>query len=115
MQPAQEEKQTARIIRMLPRAADVLRERIGADNLGLRDPRSIIQGRNRLFGMFNGKVPMIPAKTKTGERPYLIARLASNRMVLLEAAANAAGCLESGSGGTLPLSHIIDSKDVELR
>jgi hypothetical protein len=34
---------------MLPRAADVLRERIGKGNLGLRDPRSIVQGRAALF------------------------------------------------------------------
>jgi len=32
VQPAKEEKHLARIIRMLPRAADALRERIGAGN-----------------------------------------------------------------------------------
>jgi len=51
MQPAKEEKDTARVIRMLPRAAQVLRERIGGGNLGLRDPRSIVQGRNTLRAM----------------------------------------------------------------
>lgn len=57
-QPAKEEKDTARIIRMLPRAAQVLRDRIRGGNLGLRDPRSIVQGRNTLFAMFGGKVPL---------------------------------------------------------
>lgn len=42
--PQREEKQTARIIRLLPQAADTLRERVRAGNAGLRDPRSIIQG-----------------------------------------------------------------------
>ncbi|MGC1457374.1 MAG: hypothetical protein WA825_03750 [Steroidobacteraceae bacterium] len=31
---------------MLPRAADVLRERVGAGNIGLRNPRSIVEARN---------------------------------------------------------------------
>lgn len=41
-----EEKNLNRIIRMLPRAADVLRERVGAGNIGLRNPRSIVEARN---------------------------------------------------------------------
>jgi hypothetical protein len=49
--------------------------------------------------MFGGRVMMRPAETKPGERPYLIACVGFNRRVLLEAAANAAGCLEFGSGG----------------
>jgi hypothetical protein len=44
--PGREEKITALVLRMLPRAAEVLRERVAAGNLGLRDPRSIIQGRS---------------------------------------------------------------------
>ena len=56
-QPAQEEKYTARIIRMLPRAADLLRECIRGRNVGLRDPRSIIPARDMLFQMFGGRVP----------------------------------------------------------
>jgi site-specific DNA recombinase len=100
-QPAQSERQVNRILRMLPRAAEMLRERIGAGNLGLRDPRSIMQGRNVLFGLFGGKVPLRPAPLEVGERPYLLARVAVNRSVLLQAAANAAGCLEIGSGGRI--------------
>jgi hypothetical protein len=56
-QPEKDEKQTARVIRMLPSAADVLRERIRGGNLGLRDPRSVIPARNALYVMFGGKVP----------------------------------------------------------
>ena len=66
IQPAKEENHLARIIRMLPRAADALRERIGRGNLGLRDPRSIMQGRNVLFSMFGGKVPLRPGTSKPG-------------------------------------------------
>jgi len=51
--------------------------------------------------MFGGKVPLRPAVVKPGTKPYLVARVALNRNVLLEAAASAAGCLEIGSGGTL--------------
>jgi len=84
---------------MLPRAADALRERIGRGNLGLRDPRSIVQRRNVPFSMFGGKVPLRPGTPKPGERPNLIARVGLNRSVLLQGAASAARCLESGSGG----------------
>lgn len=98
MLPAKEEKNTARIIRMLPRAAHVLRERIRGGNLGLRDPRSIVQGRNTLFAMFGGKVPLRPAQLKRGEKPYLIARVDLNGAVLLEAAGN---CVKFGSGGRI--------------
>src|SRR5262249_55472235 len=80
--------------------ADVLRQRIGRGNLGLRDPRSIIQGRNTLFGMFGGKVPLRRALVKPGEKPYLIARVGLNREVLLEAA-SAGSCVKFGSGGPL--------------
>ncbi len=115
VQPAREEKQTARILRMLPRAAEVLRGRIAAGNLGFRDPRSIIQGRNVLFGMFGGKVPLRPGKMQPGERPYLVARVGIDRRVLLEAAASAAGCVESGSGGVSWVSHTPEFADIELR
>jgi len=77
----------------------VLRERIGRGNLGLRDPRSIVQARNALFGLFGGKVPLRAALVKPGEKPYLIARVGINRLILLEAAAG--GWVESGSGGRI--------------
>ena len=100
---------------MLPRAADILRQRIGKGNLGLRDPRSIVQGRNVLFECFSGRVPLRPAETKPGERPYLITRIGLNRGVLLEAAASAAGCVRSGSGGGILVSHTTEFADLELR
>jgi hypothetical protein len=75
-----------------------MRERIGAGNVGLRDPRSIVQGRNALFGMFGGKVPLRAAQVKAGEKPYLIARVGLNRAVLLKAAGS---CVKFGSGGPL--------------
>ena len=99
--PIQAERDTARIIRMLPRAASSLRERLGAGNLGLRNPRSVMQARALLFEMFGGKVPLRPGNTNAGERPYLVARVGVNRSVLLEAAASAAGCMECGSGGRI--------------
>jgi hypothetical protein len=94
------EKHAARVIRMMPQAARVLRQRISRGNLGFRDPRSIVQARNVLFSMFGGRVPVRPGKVKEGERPYLIARVALNRNVLLEAAVS---CVKSGSGGRLSL------------
>ena len=99
MEPGREEKQTARVIRMLPHAAKILRERIGRGNLGLRDPRSIVQGRNTLYGMFGGKVPLHRAQVKPGDKPYLIARVGLNRLILLEAAAGS--CVKFGSGGRI--------------
>jgi DNA invertase Pin-like site-specific DNA recombinase len=108
VQPAADEKNGARVIRMLPQAARVLRQRISRGNLGFRDPRSIVQARNVLFSMFGGRVAVRPAQVKDGERPYLIARVALNRNVLIEAAMS---CVKSGSGGTLPLSHTIDPKE----
>ena len=99
--PIQEERETARIIRMLPRAASSLRERLGAGNLGLRKPRSIMQARALLFEMFGGKVPLRRGDANAGERPHLVARVAVNRNVLLEAAASAAGCVKCGSGGRI--------------
>jgi hypothetical protein len=80
VQPAKEDKHTARIIRM-PAAS--MRHRIRGGNLGLRDPRSIIPARNTLFAMFGGKVPLRPAVVKPGTKPYLVARVALNRYVLL--------------------------------
>jgi hypothetical protein len=85
---------------MLPNAAKALRERIGRGNLGLRDPRSIVQGRNALFSMFGGKVPLRAAQVEAGEKPYLIARVGINREVLLEAAL-AGSCVKFGSGGVI--------------
>jgi hypothetical protein len=95
LQPAKEQRDAARVIRMLPRAAEVLRQRIRGENLGLRDPRSIVQARNTLFAMFGGKVQLRPAQVANGEKPYLIARVGLNREVLLQAAGS---CLECGSG-----------------
>ena len=51
-----------------------------------RDPRTIVQGRNALFRMFGGKVPLRPARVRAGEKPYLIARVGMDRAVLIEAA-----------------------------
>jgi hypothetical protein len=85
---------------MLPRAADLLRQRIGAGNLGLRDPRSIVQGRNALFSMFGGKVPLRCAPVKAGEKPYLIASIGLNRTVLLEAAGAASKVVAGARFGT---------------
>jgi site-specific DNA recombinase len=100
--PAREEKQTAKILRMLPRAAEAMRARLKRGNLGLKDPRSIIQGRNTLLGLFNGRVALRrQAVLKPGEKPYLIARVGVNRSVLLQAAASAANCVEIGSGGRI--------------
>lgn len=79
-------------MRILPRAADTLRQRIRAGNSGLRDPRSIIQERNTLFAMFGGKVLLRPAVTKAGVKPYLIARVGVKREVVLQ---TAAACLEA--------------------
>jgi hypothetical protein len=101
MQPAKEEKDTARVIRMLPRAAQLLRERIRGGNLGLLEPLSIAHARNTLFAMFGGKVPLRQAVTKPGEKPYLIARVGIDRTVLLQAAAQAANFLQVGSGGRI--------------
>ena len=102
-QPIASEKATARILRMLPRAAEVMRQRVAGGSLGLRDPRSIVQGRNVLFGAFGGKVPVRPSEPKRGEKPFLVARMGLNRKALFNAAVGAAGCLEFGSGGGLPL------------
>jgi hypothetical protein len=60
------------------------RQRIRTDHKGLRDPRSIIQGRNTLFAMFGGRVALRPAFTKVGVKPYLIARVGVKREVLLQ-------------------------------
>ena len=51
--------------------------------------------------MLNGKVPLLAAALKPGEKPYLIARVGINQGVLLQAAASAVGCVEIGSGGPL--------------
>ena len=100
-QPEATEKDVARLIRMLPRAAEALRERIRSDNLGLQAPTSIGELRNVLFGMFGGKVGRRPAPIQEGEQPYLIARVGLNRHILLDAAAEAAGCVKCGSGGRI--------------
>ena len=50
-----------------------------------------VQGRDTLFAMFGGKVPLRAALVPPGEKPYLIARVGTNRQVLLEAA-SAASC-----------------------
>ena len=91
--PKVDERETARVVRMLPRVAEALRERVALPNLGLEDPRSILQGRNALFGMFGGKVPLRPKRD--AERPYLVARVGINRAVLLD------GCRLTGSGGRI--------------
>ena len=40
-----------------------------------------------------------PAVVRPGVKPYLVAHVALNRNILLQAAASAAGSLESGSRG----------------
>ena len=112
---AQEERHTARLSRMLPRAAEVLRDRIRGANFGLRDPQSILTARDAVFGMLGGKVPLRTAETQPGKRPFLVARVGLNRAVLLNAAAEAAGCVKSGSGGKSWVSHVPEYRDVELR
>jgi hypothetical protein len=99
--PHREEKDATKIVRMLPHVADQLCERVRGGNLGLRDLHSIIEGRNVLFGIFGGKVTLRPAPVQGGKRPFLIARVGINRDILLEAAADAAGCVKSGSGGSI--------------
>ncbi len=95
---AREEKESARVIRLLPRVAEQLRQRLGEGNLGLRSQAAILQGRTILFNLFGGKVPMRQAAIKPGEQPYLIARIGLNHSVLLQAAVGGAGCLaHSGS------------------
>jgi hypothetical protein len=42
-----------------------------------------------------------PRRARTEVAAYLIARIGLNRGVLLEAAASAAGCVKSGSGGAI--------------
>lgn len=91
--PTRPERQVARVLHLLSRAAETLRARITGGNLGVREPGSIIHGRNTLFRMFGGKVRMRRAPTKDRERPYLIARLSPDADVLLEAATYAAGCV----------------------
>jgi hypothetical protein len=49
LQPAREERDASRVIRMLPRAAETLRQRVSGGSFGLHDPRSIVQARNTLF------------------------------------------------------------------
>jgi hypothetical protein len=97
-QPARDERDAALVISRLPKAAELLRQRIRRENLGLRDPRSIVQGRNTLYAMFGGKVQLRPAEVADGEKPYLIARVGLDRSVLLETAGS---CLQVGSGGRI--------------
>lgn len=60
-----------------------------------------MQARALLVEMFGGKVPRRSGNTNAGERPYLVARNGVSRSVLLEAAADAAGSMECGSGGVM--------------
>jgi hypothetical protein len=92
---------TVRILRMLLRAAEVMRQRIAGGSQGLRDPRSIVQGRNVQFGAFGGKVLMRPGGPKPVERPFPVARMGLDRKVLINTAVGAVGCVEFGSGGRI--------------
>lgn len=47
--PDDREKQTARILRMLPRSAELPRQRVTGGNLGLRDPNPISSSAKRAF------------------------------------------------------------------
>ena len=71
----------------------VWKQRSRSVEYALRDPRSIIQARNVVFNMLGGRVPLRPGTPKLGEKPFLVARVGINRMVLLEAAASAANCV----------------------
>lgn len=99
--PDDREKETARILRMLPRSAELLRQRITGGNLGLRGPNSILQARKALFDMFGGRVTLRRAQTEGTDDPFLIARMGINRAVLLATAGSASGCVISGSGGRI--------------
>lgn len=99
--PDDREKQAARILRVLPRSAEQLRQRVTGGNLGLRDPNSILQARNALFDMFGGRVALRRAQTEGGDDPFLIARVGINRAVLLTAAGSTGGRVEIGSGGRI--------------
>lgn len=96
---ANEGRELARIVRTLPQAAGILRERVWGGGLGLRDPRSMTRAREILFRSFGGRIPVRQGTPKSGEKPYLIARVAPNRAVLLEAAAGAARCLPFRADG----------------
>jgi len=57
-----------------------------------------MKAQRALCDVRGGKVPLRQAVTRPGEKPYLIARVALNRAVLLQAAAQAANCLELVAG-----------------
>lgn len=86
---ANEERELARIVLTLPQAAGILRERVRGGDPGVREPRSMTRAREILFRSFGGRIPVRPGTPKSGEKPYLIARVAPNRAVLLEAVAGA--------------------------
>jgi len=96
---AKDEPDAGNVIRMLPRAAELLRQRVNAGNLELRNPHLIVP--NVVFGLLGGKVPLRPGTAQPGERPFLVARVGLDRGLLLQAAASAANCRERGSGGRI--------------
>ena len=61
------------------------------------------------------RVSMRSGETNGGDKPFLIARVGLNRLVLLAAAASAAGCVKSGSGGLSWVLHTTDLIDIEMR
>lgn len=99
---------------MRPSAAFSLRERLGAGNFGLRNPRSIMQTRALRFEMFGGKVPQRRGNANAGEHPYLVARVGVNRSILLKVATSPAGCMECGSGGPFG-SAVTGKKRIRIR
>jgi hypothetical protein len=102
--PALEEKQTAKILRMLPRTAEAMRARLKTQNLGLKDPRSTIQGRNTLSGLFHGRVPMRPAALKPETRRGPISHSSrgdQSECVIAGCREHGRPCVEIGSGGAI--------------
>ena len=65
----------------------------GGELLRSRHSRSKLCGPVPLTASHSGKVPLPPAEVKSGEKPYLIARIGLNRPVLLEAA-QAGSCVK---------------------
>jgi hypothetical protein len=76
---------------MLPRAANPLRKRMDGGALGLKDPRSIDEAKDVVYGQLGQKARLRLAETKPGNRPHPIARIGLNRRALFESAGAAAG------------------------
>jgi hypothetical protein len=98
--PARKKRMSVRVLRMSPLAAEVLCERVAAGNLGaarseLDHPMGV------LFRNVRREVPLWRGQMQPGEHPYLVAHVGMNHRILLQAATNAAGCVESGRSGRI--------------